>query len=115
MRYREAENFEEGYYDYLDRDGAFLLDVRSEEEYETGHLRNAVNIPVGKLGRRTGDLPASKDVPVYSYCASGCRSRAACRYLNKLGYRDVTNLGGLIQFDPDLARLVKSDGSPGTM
>ena len=78
MRYREAENFEEGYYDYLDRDGAFLLDVRSEEEYETGHLRNAVNIPVGKLGRRTGDLPASKDVPVYSYCASGGRSRAAC-------------------------------------
>lgn len=64
-------------------DGAVLLDVRSTAEFASGHLPNAVNIPVQELGRRLGELdPAT---PVVVYCASGIRSASAASRLKWAG------------------------------
>jgi rhodanese-related sulfurtransferase len=74
--------------------GARLVDVRSPGEFASGHLPGAVNIPVGEVGRRTGEL-GPPDTTVVVYCASGMRSAAAASALRKQGFKAVHNLGGL--------------------
>jgi len=71
-------------------EGAFLLDVRTPGEFQTGHIRGAVNIPVQELGRRLSEVPSGKAVVVY--CRSGMRSATAARMLSSQG-RDVHDLG----------------------
>jgi phage shock protein E len=72
--------------------GARLLDVRSPEEFEGGHLPGALNIPVQELDRRLGEVgPAEHDVVVY--CRSGHRSSRATEILREHGFTRVHNLG----------------------
>ncbi|WP_163783028.1 rhodanese-like domain-containing protein [Myxococcus vastator] len=72
--------------------GATLVDVRTPEEYAAGHLPGAVNIPVGELARRLGEL-GSPGTPLVVYCRSGARSGRAERLLKAQGFQDVFNLG----------------------
>lgn len=72
--------------------GAMIVDVRSEAEYAGGRIPGAVNIPLNRVPA----LDAPKDTPLFLYCRSGARSARACRALEKLGYTDVTNLGGIL-------------------
>lgn len=72
--------------------GALLLDVRSPAEFGSGHLNNAVNIPVGELSQRSGELPTDRAIVLY--CASGMRSGRATSMLQRLGREDVYDLGG---------------------
>ncbi len=74
--------------------GAAVVDVRTEDEYMDEHFPNALNIPVGELSARAGEI-GSKDRAVILYCASGARSAMAARILKSLGFADVTNAGGL--------------------
>jgi rhodanese-related sulfurtransferase len=78
----------------LINDGAALLDVRSEAEYKSGHIADALNIPVSQLKSRLDKLGFSKADPVVVYCQSGSRSARACALLAKNGYEKVYNLGG---------------------
>lgn len=71
--------------------GALLVDVRSENEFASGHLKNAINIPVDKLSTNLHLLP-NKDLPIITYCASGIRSSMGKRILAKHGYK--THNGG---------------------
>jgi phage shock protein E len=71
--------------------GATLVDVRSVEEYEDGHIGGAVNIPVDDLAARVQEIPA--DRPVVLYCRSGRRASRAAEMLRAAGYADVHNLG----------------------
>jgi phage shock protein E len=75
-------------------DGALLLDVRSQSEFNGGHLDGALNIPVGALESRIKEL-GSVDRSVVVYCASGVRSRTASKLLQKNGFHDVHDLGSL--------------------
>lgn len=73
---------------------AYLLDVRSVEEYATGHATNAQNFDVEKL--KAGTMPnIPKDATIYVYCRSGNRSKEAVTILNANGFTNVTDLGGL--------------------
>ena len=72
--------------------GARLVDVRSPGEFASGHLPGAVNIPVGELASRTGEVGA-KDRPVVLYCRSGARSASAAGLLKRAGYTNVHDLG----------------------
>lgn len=72
--------------------GALLLDVRSPGEYSAGHIEGAINIPVGELQGRLGELGA-RDRAVVVYCASGTRSAAAQKILMGAGFPTVLNLG----------------------
>jgi phage shock protein E len=75
------------------REGATLVDVRSPGEYASGHLPNAVNIPVNEIGARLREIPAGK--PVVLYCRSGARSSAAAQTLRSAGRTDVFNAGAM--------------------
>jgi NADPH-dependent 2,4-dienoyl-CoA reductase/sulfur reductase-like enzyme/rhodanese-related sulfurtransferase len=75
----------------LDTTDAFLLDVREPEEFREGAVDGAVNIPLGKLRARFGELP--RDPEIWVYCRAGHRSYFACRFLAQNGFR-VRNLSG---------------------
>lgn len=76
----------------LKKKGAIILDVRSKSEYDAGHIRGSVNIPVDQLTHNLGKLK-DKNKPVITCCASGARSAAAKNLLKSLGYTEVYNGG----------------------
>ena len=74
--------------------GARLVDVRTPSEFAAGHLPGAINLPLGELSRRLGELGA-KDSIIVLYCRSGARSGSAARSLKAAGFSAVHNLGGM--------------------
>lgn len=75
-------------------DGAMLLDVRRDDEWQAGHADAAVHIPLDQLPDRAGEVPADRQI--VAVCRSGGRSAQAARYLAQLGH-DVHNLDGGMQ------------------
>lgn len=75
-------------------EGAVVIDVRTVDEYEDGHMPNAINIPVGELVKRTAEI-GPKDKPVVLYCETGSRSAMGAMLLKTMGYSNVTNAGGI--------------------
>lgn len=76
----------------LVEENACIIDVRERNEYENGHLINAVNIPLSELRERMNEIP--KDIPVYLHCRSGQRSYNAVMALQNSGYTNVINVSG---------------------
>ncbi len=66
------------------RDGALVVDVRTPEEFRSGHLQGAVNIPLDRLPSQVSTLH-KKGIPVIAVCRSGARSQAAVELLRKNG------------------------------
>ncbi len=79
----------------LVQDGGILVDVRSRQEYDEGHLQGAINIPYMDIHAIAGQYLPDKSVPVIVYCATGKRSSQAKRSLEYLGYGTVHYLGGV--------------------
>lgn len=79
--------------------GAVLLDVRTKEEYESGHLDGAINLDYSKVATDAENILKDKDQTVIVYCKSARRSAQALEALLKLGYTDVYNLGSMSNFD----------------
>ena len=75
----------------LQREGAVWVDVRSAQEFAAGNAPGTINIPLGELGSRVGEL--SKANPVVLCCASGSRSGMAKLVLKKNGFARVYNIG----------------------
>lgn len=73
--------------------GAVLVDVREGSEFRSGHIRNAVNIPLNSLSKISSKATKDKDIIVY--CQSGSRSGVAARQLKNMGYSKVYDLGGI--------------------
>ena len=73
-------------------ENAFLLDVRTQEEYSMGYLADSHHIPVDELRERISELPT--DQPLYIFCQSGLRSYLACRILKQEGYTCFNIAGG---------------------
>jgi rhodanese-related sulfurtransferase len=71
--------------------GAQIIDVRSPGEYNTGHIKGSINIPVDQLQQQLPKL--KKDKPVITCCASGMRSGIAKRVLLSNGFTEVQNGG----------------------
>ena len=87
----------------LDQEEYILVDVRTEEEYENGHVEGAVNIPVDSLRERMSELDPGKKI--LGYCQVGLRGHVAESILNQYGYEFINVTGGYksytaIQFDP---------------
>ena len=70
----------------------FLLDVREEYEYQEGHIKGAVNLPLREILGKKDSLPKDKDI--YVYCRSGHRSADAVNFLKSLGFEKVHNVEG---------------------
>lgn len=76
-------------------EGAAVVDVRSADEYASGHVAGALHANVfdGDFEERVAGLDRSE--PVYLYCASGARSGRAARVMEGMGFEHVVNAGGL--------------------
>lgn len=75
----------------------FILDVRQPNEFKTGHIPNAVLVPLNDLGNQMNKLP--KDAEILTVCRSGARSAAAARLLAEQGFRVVNLRGGMMAWE----------------
>jgi phage shock protein E len=71
-----------------------ILDVRSEGEYQSGHVPQAINIPHYQLASRLQELPTTKDLEIVTYCERGPRAGVAEDILHKAGFTAVRHLEG---------------------
>jgi phage shock protein E len=74
--------------------GALLVDVRSAEEFSTGHVEGAINIPHLDVEKRLSEFGENRDRQIVLYCRSGHRAGLAQESLKALGYTQVFNAGG---------------------
>lgn len=77
---------------------AVLLDVRTQEEYKIKHIDGSLNIPVQSLEKIIFEVK-NLSTPIYVYCHSGTRSATAVSRLRKMGYSDVTDIGGITDYN----------------
>jgi hydroxyacylglutathione hydrolase len=76
----------------LQSNDKLVLDVRAEGEWKAGHLPESLNLPIGDLDRRLGELP--RDRPVIVHCQTGARAAMAASLLRARGFRDVSQFPG---------------------
>lgn len=77
-------------------EGAILVDVRTEDEYNEKHIDGAVLLSLDNISEESaGNIFSSKDVVIIVYCKSGNRSKQALDKLNDLGYANVYDLGSI--------------------
>ena len=72
----------------------FVIDVRTQDEYASGHDENSLNIPFNEVVEGVSANDIKKDDTIYVYCLSGKRAGKAKNSLNNAGYTNVINLGG---------------------
>ena len=75
--------------------GVLFIDVREQDEYDSGHIVGAVLSPVGNIGNNIVNIAKDKDTEILIYCRSGNRSKVASDALVKLGYTNVYDFGGI--------------------
>lgn len=83
------------YKEIMETEEYIIIDVRTKEEYEEGHIANAINVPYDEID---STIDITKDTVIFVYCKSGNRSTKAYNALKKLGY-EVYNLGAYDNID----------------
>lgn len=76
----------------LEKQGAIIIDVRSPQEFEEGHLRNAICIPDYEIMQKIEEVVPDKEQTIIVYCSSGYRSKKIQKKLENRGYTKVYNL-----------------------
>ena len=95
--YRSIENNEISYkkmIEMMKNSKIYLIDVRSSQEFDEGHLDGAINIPVYNIKKDIGKIVKNKEETIILYCSSGSRSKEAKKILENLNYENVYNLKG---------------------
>ena len=83
----------------MDREeGYVILDTRAQEEYDEGHIPGAILIPHDEILQKAESLLTDKDQLILVYCRSGRRSKLAAEDLQKLGYTNIKEFGGIIDW-----------------
>lgn len=72
-----------------------IIDVRTQEEYESGHIKDAINIPLETIGKSRTEMLPDQEARIMVYCRSGVRSKRAAKQLIENGYTDVIDFGGI--------------------
>ena len=82
--------------------GYIILDVRRPDEFAAGHISNAINVPNETIG--TSEIPElpDKDQLIMVYCRSGRRSKEASEKLVKLGYTNIVEFGGILDYTGEI-------------
>ena len=80
------------------QEGHVILDTRTEEEYETGHIPGAIVISHEQIKEKAEQVLTDKDQLILVYCRSGRRSKLAAQDLVDLGYTNVKEFGGIIDW-----------------
>lgn len=84
--------------------GIILLDVRTMEEYETGHIEKSILIPVDTLVSEAEKTLVDKEATIFVYCRSGNRSTTAAKILVEKGYKSIYNLGGISDWPYEIVK-----------
>ena len=79
-----------------------LLDVREKDEYDAGHIPGAILIPHEEISERAENIIVNKDVQILVYCRSGRRSKIASEALLELGYTNIKEFGGIIDWQYEI-------------
>ena len=84
--------------------GYIILDVRRPDEYAAGHIPGAINVPNESIG--TDEIPElpNKDQLIMVYCRSGRRSKEASEKLVKLGYTNIVEFGGILDWKGEIEK-----------
>ena len=81
-----------------------IIDARTEEEFAEGHIENAILIPEYEIAERAEKELPDKEKLILVYCRSGRRSKIASEELVKLGYTNVKEFGGIIDWPYDIVK-----------
>ena len=87
----------DGLKEYQAEEKAVLLDAREKDEYADGHIKGSINIPLSRF-MDAEILFEDKSIPIYTYCHSGARSKRMVMGLTKLGFKNVVNIGGIMDY-----------------
>lgn len=89
----------------MDSDSSYvIIDVRTEEEFQEGHIPGAILIPDYDIAERAEKELIDKDEIILVYCRSGNRSKKASETLAELGYTDVREFGGIIDWPYEVTK-----------
>ena len=94
------EDINAGAEEYRSTPGAVLLDVRETDEFQSGHIPGAVNLPLSRIEQ----AKLEKNGPIFVYCLRGTRSRRAAGRLARMGYTKVRSIGGITGYKGELER-----------
>ena len=83
-------------------EGYIILDVRTQEEYNQGHIPGAIVISHEEIAEKAEDVLTDKDQLILVYCRSGRRSKLAAEALVELGYTNIKEFGGIIDWPYDI-------------
>ena len=86
-------------------EGYILLDVRTKEEYESGYIPGAINIPLSDINENVVSSLPDKSQMILVYCRSGNRSRQASDKLSKLGYTNIIEIGGINSWKGEIIKI----------
>ena len=87
-----------------EKSGYIILDVRRPDEFAAGHIPNAINVPLETIGNsEIPELP-NKDQLILVYCRSGRRSKEAAEKLVALGYTNIVEFGGILDWKGEIVQ-----------
>ena len=86
-------------------EGYILLDVRTKEEYESGYIPGAINIPLSDINENVVSSLPDKSQIILVYCISGNRSRQASDKLSRLGYTNIIEIGGINSWKGEIIKI----------
>ena len=81
-----------------------ILDVREKDEFDEGHIPNAILIPYTQIEQKAESVIPDKNKQILVYCRSGRRSKIASEALVKLGYTNVNEFGGIIDWPYEITK-----------
>ena len=84
--------------------GYIIIDARTQEEYDEGHIPGAILIPEYEIAARAENELPDKNQLILVYCRSGRRSKIAAEELVKLGYTNVKEFGGIIDWEYEIVK-----------
>ncbi len=89
----QTKDINSGVRSFLSTEGAVLLDVRTPEEYDEGHIEGSKNIPLQSI-EKTKMIIKEKSTPIFVHC----RSAQATSILKRMGYTNVEDIGGIMSY-----------------
>lgn len=88
----------------IDSKEAIVLDVRTKDEYDQGHIEGAVLLPVDEISAKAEEVLKEKKAKILVYCRSGNRSATAAKTLIEMGYENVLDFGGIIDWPYEIVK-----------
>ena len=98
----KGADINQGVREYSATPGAVLLDVRTPQEYQAGHIPGSRNLPLQEIGKI--ETLVGPETPLFVYCHSGARSGQAVGALTRMDYTGAKNIGGIMSYKGEVER-----------